>query len=346
MFKFLVDMGLAVVGSLIHNSLYLFFGILMAVLLKVYVDPEKVKRALIRRSNISIPASVAFGALTPLCACGTMAVIIALLTTALPWGPIMAFLTSSPLMSPDGFILLAGIVGLKFAIALTIASIIIGLGSGYLTHIIEKRTDFLRGQTRFTEELQQQTCTCGTDRKTVATPSQTCDCGAGGGSVVDEVCCGDSSTTVSKGFLGLLGRIKWREIGESLINLGLKQILLYFSIFVAIGFLINRLVPASIITSLFGAKNILAVPLAALIGLPIYVNGESAIPLIKALMAGGASGGTMLAFMITGPGTSAGVLAGIATIMKRRAIILYTLFLLLGGIGLGYLYDLLLAMGL
>ena len=111
MLKFLADMVLAVGGSLIHNSIYLIFGILMAVLLKVYVDPEKVKRALIRRSNISILASVAFGALTPLCACGTMAVIIALLTTALPWGPIMAFLTSSPLMSPDGFILLAGIVG-------------------------------------------------------------------------------------------------------------------------------------------------------------------------------------------------------------------------------------------
>ena len=111
-------------------------------------------------------------------------------------------------------------------------------------------------------------------------------------------------------------------------------------------YLINRFVPASIITTLFSANNILAVPLAALIGLPIYVNGESAIPLIKALMAGGASGGAMLAFMITGPGTSAGVLAGIATIMKKRAIILYTLFLLLGGIGLGYLYDLLLAMGI
>lgn len=99
--------------------------------------------------------------------------------------------------------------------------------------------------------------------------------------------------------------------------------------------------PSFILTALFNAKNIFAVPLAAIIGLPLYVNGASSIPLIKALMEGGASGGAMLAFMITGPGTSAGVIAGIGTIMKKRAIILYIAFLLAGAILLGYLYDIL-----
>jgi uncharacterized membrane protein YraQ (UPF0718 family) len=50
----------------------------------------------------------------------------------------------------------------------------------------------------------------------------------------------------------------------------------------------------------------------------------------------------MLAFLITGPGTSAGVLAGIATIMKKRAIALYVAFLLAGAILLGYAFDLVL----
>jgi uncharacterized membrane protein YraQ (UPF0718 family) len=64
------------------------------------------------------------------------------------------------------------------------------------------------------------------------------------------------------------------------------------------------------------------------------------------LIAGGAGEGAMPAFLITGPGASAGVIAGIATIMKKRAIILYVLFLLVGGIVLGYLYDLLLTIGI
>jgi len=392
----LSEMLTYVTGSLIHNGVYLLFGITIAATLKVYVEPEKIKQTLIRRSKTSIPASVTFGAFTPLCACGTMAVIIAMLATTLPWGPVMAFLTSSPLMSPDSFILIAGIIDLKFAIALAVASIIIGLGSGYLTHLIEKKTDFLKDQIRFSTEKKVQTsnhssgndakpalqtcgcssetdkqlaistCSCSTetDKQTVV---PTCDCSkpdynnlsvGGSGEICYEAPASIENPfmfsitnrikyvrNIARKFFVFMKNFKWREIGDAFINIGVKQILFYYTIFVAVGFLINHFVPASIIVSLFSSKNVFAVPLASLIGLPLYVSGESAIPLIQSLMAGGASGGAMLAFLITGPGTSAGVIAGISTIMKRRAVILYVLFILFGGIILGYLYDLFLAMG-
>lgn len=77
-----------------------------------------------------------------------------------------------------------------------------------------------------------------------------------------------------------------------------------------------------------------------MVGVPLYVTGPSSLPVINALMTGGASGGAMLAFLITGPGTSAGVIAGIAMIMKRKAILLYVSFLVIGAILSGYLYDL------
>ena len=141
----------------------------------------------------------------------------------------------------------------------------------------------------------------------------------------------------------LIRKIKLNELSKSFWEIGIKQILMYYSIFVGIGFLINKFVPSSIILTLFSPDNIFSVPLAAIVGLPIYVNGESAIPLINSLMAGGASGGAMLAFLITGPGTSAGVIAGISTILKKRTIMLYIMFILAGGILLGYLYDLILA---
>jgi uncharacterized membrane protein YraQ (UPF0718 family) len=345
----LTDMSAAVVGSLNHNGLYLVLGILIAAILKVLVDPEKIRRTLIRRKNLSIPAGVAFGAFTPLCACGTMAVVLGLLSTALPWGPIMAFLTSSPLMSPDGFVMIAGMISLRFAVALALASIVIGLGSGYLTSLIEKRTDFLKNQTRFADKPKAGSCGCAGAAPAPARPFhpvRLC-CAALDGYQVAASCapaCG--RTSAAAGSMDFMRGIKWRELADALVNIGFRQILPYYSLFVAIGFLINRWVPASIIVSLFSAGNPFAVPMAALIGLPIYVNGESAIPLIKTMMAGGASGGAMLAFLITGPGTSAGVIAGISTIMKKRAIVLYVLFLLAGGILLGYLYDLFLMTGL
>jgi uncharacterized membrane protein YraQ (UPF0718 family) len=122
--------------------------------------------------------------------------------------------------------------------------------------------------------------------------------------------------------------------------------LLFYTIFVAVGFLINSFVPAEIIMVLFSSDNICAVPLEAFIGLPVYISGEASITLIKALMAGGAGGGAMLAFVITGPGTSAWIIAGIATFLKKRAVVLYVGFLLAGGVLLGYLYDLLLTLGI
>jgi uncharacterized membrane protein YraQ (UPF0718 family) len=352
--KLLTEMIMEVIGSLIHNWFPLSLAIFIVAIMTVYIEPEKLKQVLLRKNNVSILASVAVGAFTPLCACGTMAVIIGMLTTTLPWGPVMAFLTSSPLMSPNGFIMLAGIINLKFAIALTIASIVIGLGSGYLTTLIEKKTDFLKNQVRFSKKPQIQTCTCA---DTVPIPEQVCSdvqlcCAVPTGYNINQSTLTSTFAQVptmnidTNIFLGFLKKIKWWKIAKTLMNIGVKKILVFYSFFVAIGFLINYFVPTSIIVALFSAKNIFAVPLASLIGLPIYVSTESSIPLIKALMAGGASDGAMLAFMITGAGTSAWVVAGIATFLKKRIISLYVLFLLVGGILLGYLYDLLLATGI
>ena len=366
--------------SLSHNWLPLSLAIVTAVLMKVYVNSEKLKQKFLERPKISIVASVAFGAFTPLCACGTMAVVIGLLSTALPWGPVMAFLTSSPLMSPDTFIMIAGVLDFKFAVALTIASLIIGFVSGGLTHLIEKNTNFLKDQLRFSDKSKVQECGCNSaqpaleqtiseaacgciesislpkqtsnksvcacDTKTIITektsPSSTCGCSSSN-YIPDTI----SSEAKSSSILMIIHKkIKYKEIGEAFISVGLKQILLYFTIFVAIGYLIQSFVPTSLIMSLFSGDNLFSVPLSALIGLPLYVSGEGAIPLIKALMDGGAGGGAMMAFMITGPATSAWVIAGITAFMKKRAIVLYIGFILVGGIVIGYLYQFLLAMGL
>lgn len=346
MFNLLKETLLYVAGTLIHNAPVLAFGILIAAIIKVYVDPEKFRQMLTKNAGASIPATVAFGAFTPFCACGTMAVIVSMLTTALPWGPIMAFLTSSPLMSPDGFILISGIVSFNFAIALAAASIIIGLSSGYITHLIETHTHFLDGQARFVQGPVKSSCcgaatekasTCGcSEAVVVSQTASSCECNT----LKTASCC---TPTKMQGFAG---KYKLKELYKVFFDVGVKQVLVYFSIFAAVGFMINKFVPATLIMKYMGSGNIFAVPMLALIGLPLYVSGSSAIPVINALMAGGASSGALLAFMITGPGTSAGVLAGIATIMKRRAIALYAVYLMVFAIVLGYLYDFLLLLGI
>lgn len=361
----------AVFTSLSHNVVPLSLAIITAVLMNVYIDTEKMKAFMLRRSRVSVLASVLLGALTPLCACGTTAVVIGLLTTTLPWGPIMAFLTSSPLMSPDGFIMLAGVVSLRFAVALLVASIVMGLGAGFATGFIEKKTGFLKDQTRFADKTENHRASCGCDSgANVPSPvacrgranrfarSAGCDCAdADEGvwklpslrlSLLETGCCGVlaidecQSTGPAESFSGWVRRVKIDKVGAAFVNIGLKQILPFFSLFVAIGYLVNAVIPTDFIMGLFSSDTPFAVPLAAAVGLPLYVSGEAAVPLIAALMKAGAGEGAMLAFMITGQATSAWVIAGLATFMKRRAVGLYLAYIVAGGIGLGYLYGLIL----
>ena len=140
--------------SYVSATVLRFFPILLlgaglAAFIQVFVDPDRMRDWLAKRSAISIPATVAFGAFTPFCACGTMAVIVAMLAGTMPWAPIMAFLTSSPLMSPTNFVLLYGVVGRGFAIATAVSSILVGLTAGYATWFIDRKTTFLKDQLRF-----------------------------------------------------------------------------------------------------------------------------------------------------------------------------------------------------
>jgi uncharacterized membrane protein YraQ (UPF0718 family) len=427
----LLTKTLAAVGlSLQHNGKILAFAILLAVILKTYVNSDKLSRLLFKRKRISIFASVAFGAFTPLCACGTMAVIIGMLTTTFPWGPIMAFLTSSPLMSPDGFVLISGVIGIRFAVALTIASLVIGISSGFITNVIEKRTKILVGQSRFadkekapscgcgattdiTKPVLTQSCSCGSTAAEAVIPSlsQSCSCGAAAVAISPSIsqgcscsaaaelapslsqncscsaedskkdisftsavkyCCGKivaaaegaggaiksifvksknyttdieikpqrSYEKKDSSFITLIKKYKLDLFVRDLYSLGLKQILFFYTIFVAVGYMINYFVPSSIISMLFGAHAIYAVPLASLIGLPLYITTDSGIPIIQSMLQSGASEGAMLAFMITGSATSAWVVAGLATFLKKRAIMLYVAFVFVGGILSGYLLDL------
>lgn len=129
---------------------------------------------------------------------------------------------------------------------------------------------------------------------------------------------------------------------EELYRTG-KQLLVMFLGFAFIGYVLNGLIPPAWITAIFGAGNAYSVPLAATLGLPLYINTEGSLPLVRALIDGGMSQGAALAFLITGAGTSFGAVAGALTIARWRVIGLVVGTLWVGAVILGYLYDVLLA---
>jgi uncharacterized membrane protein YraQ (UPF0718 family) len=140
---------------------------------------------------------------------------------------------------------------------------------------------------------------------------------------------------------GLVKRYKLDKFAKEFVNVGLKKILFYFIIFIAIGRVVEMIIPQSLIMTLFSADKAYSIPLAATIGLPLYLNDSSALPLLKSLINSGAGQGVVLAFIITGKATGVPVIAGMSTFLKKRAMLFYIASIYFGGILEGYIFQIL-----
>jgi len=88
--------------------------------------------------------------------------------------------------------------------------------------------------------------------------------------------------------------------------------------------------------------RVYSVPLAATLGLPLYINSEASLPLIRGLLDSGMSQGAVMAFLIAGSGTSMGAIAGALTIARWRVVGLVVGVLWIGAMCAGFAYDFLL----
>ncbi len=115
--------------------------------------------------------------------------------------------------------------------------------------------------------------------------------------------------------------------------------------FAFIGYVLNGLIPAAWVSSLFGSGRIYGVPLAATIGLPLYVSSEASLPMVRALLDSGMSQGAVMAFLIAGSGTSIGAIAGALTIARWRVVGLVVGVLWLGAMAAGFGWNSLVSLG-
>lgn len=86
----------------------------------------------------------------------------------------------------------------------------------------------------------------------------------------------------------------------------------------------------------------LDVPIAALIGLPLYVCATGSTPLAAMLLVQGMSPGAVLALLLTGPATNVTTFGMLARLHGGRVAFGFALSMWLGAIGLGYLANVLL----
>ena len=103
--------------------------------------------------------------------------------------------------------------------------------------------------------------------------------------------------------------------------------------------LILAYVPREAIAGALGGGHPLAVPMATMIGGPLYLTEVAALPIVWGLLQSGMSPGAAIAFLIAGPATTVPAMAAVWTLVRPRVFVLYVGIVVVGAVALGTATD-------
>ena len=113
----------------------------------------------------------------------------------------------------------------------------------------------------------------------------------------------------------------------------------YILVGIAIGAGIHGYVPEDFMASFMGKDAWWAVPLAVLIGVPMYTNAAGIIPIVQALLAKGAALGTVLAFMMSVIALSLPEIVILRKVLKMRLIATFVAVVASGILLVGFVFN-------
>lgn len=266
-----------------------------------------IARAFTGSPVIMILLAAAIGGLSPFCSCGVIPLIAALLAMGVPLSAVMAFWLASPVMDPSMFVLTTGMLGLEFAIAKTIAALSLGVFGGFAVH-------YLSGAGRLSDPLRD---------------------GVGNGG-----CGGAKVRTVQPvvwTFWNDTARVAkfWRE--------GTKTTL-FLAKWLTLAFILESLMlawlPADLVTRSLGGTGLAPIGIATLVGVPAYLNGYAALPLVGGLMEQGMAPGAGMAFLVAGGVSSLPAAIAVWALVKKPVFLLYISLALVGSFAIGIMFQL------
>lgn len=118
-----------------------------------------------------------------------------------------------------------------------------------------------------------------------------------------------------------------------------KKVAPYIFIGVAIGAAIHNLIPEHMVRSILGEQKWYAVPLATVVGVPMYADIFGTIPVAESLLAKGAGLGTILAFMMSVTTISFPSLVMLSKAIKKKLLGTFIGIVCVGIIIVGYLFN-------
>jgi uncharacterized protein len=316
-----VDPGLArrtlgyIAAELTGLAPWFALSVLFAAAAKATGGDAIVAQAFHGREGWMIPIAAVIGGLTPFCSCGVIPLVAGLFGAGVPLAPVMAFWIASPLMDPTQFFLIAGTLGIGFALAKTVAAVGMGLLGGYGTLVLT-RTRLLRMDDALRSTVQRTASCCGSSRKSGPTQPVWRFWGEG---------------QRARLFVTTAASTAWLLIRWLALAFAIESIM-------------TAWLPPSVIAKWLGTGPF-AIPLAVLIGVPIYINGLAAVPFVGGLIQLGMSPAAGLAFMLSTTATGFAAMTAVWALVRPKVFALYLGFAMLGALVSGYAYALALAMG-
>ncbi|MHA1600906.1 MAG: permease [Alphaproteobacteria bacterium] len=304
-----VDSAVFTAGAFAWIFPFLAASVLLAAWLKAAGADHLIGASVSRAPGLAIIIAAAAGAFSPFCSCGVVPLIAGLLAAGVPLPAVMAFWIASPLMDPEQFILMSATLGIGFTLAKTTAAFALGLAAGGATWA-------LQGAGAFANPLRA-------------------GIGCGG--------CGTAAAPMP---------LRWTFWNEAkrrgLFAAESRSVSLFLTKWLLLAFTIESLMtvwlPADVIAAKLGGESAFAIPLAVAIGVPAYLNGFAAIPLVGELMQMGMAPGAALAFLIAGGVTSLPASMAVFALVRRPVFLWYLVLAAFGALTAGFSYQAVLAL--
>jgi uncharacterized membrane protein YraQ (UPF0718 family) len=131
---------------------------------------------------------------------------------------------------------------------------------------------------------------------------------------------------------------KWKKIWDT-TWIDFKKVLPYLIGGIALGSLIYGFMPTEFVAKIANENNPFAIPVAAVIGIPLYIRAEAVIPLSAALAAKGMGLGAVMALIIGSAGASLTEVILLKSIFKNTMIVAFLAVILSMAVSAGYLYS-------
>lgn len=281
----------------------LFIGISFVVaLLQIYISQDRIKRILTTpKKGLNSVLGALLGAVTPFCSCSTIPVLVGLFKSGAPFCGAISFLLTSPILNPAIITLMLAFFGVKATILYTVFTFAFAVIMGL---ILDKA-----GFEKYVKNVTVK------------------------GGHQDGICW--------ENLQGTFWQKQWQVIKLSLKDaFGLfKGVVLFLLLGAGIGAFIYEFVPTDLLANFAGANSLWAVPLAAIVGIPMYIRTETMIPIASILIAKGVAPGVMISLILGGAGASIPEVSLLSSIFKKKMVITFVLCIFAVATITGFLFN-------